>query len=70
MRYAAAGNEVAQCEDLEINALEIAKGLGEESRTKTNPSAAQASQQQAPTDPPEAALTISGLPSLTRSAAR
>jgi hypothetical protein len=31
MRYAAAGNEVAQCEDLEINALEIAKGLCEES---------------------------------------
>jgi hypothetical protein len=50
-----AGNEVAWWQDLKINALEIAKGLWEESRTKANPTAAQAAQQQAPTDPPEAA---------------
>jgi hypothetical protein len=51
-----AGNEVAWWQDLKINALEIAKGLWEESRTKANPTAAQASQLQAPTDPPEAPL--------------
>jgi hypothetical protein len=40
---------------LEINALEIAKGLWEESRMKTFPAAAQASQQQALTGLPQAA---------------
>jgi hypothetical protein len=38
---------------LEIDALEIAKGLWEQSRTKTFPVVAQALQQQAPTDPPQ-----------------
>jgi hypothetical protein len=42
---------VAWWEGLKINALPIAKGLWEESRTKANPIATQASQQQAPTDP-------------------
>jgi hypothetical protein len=49
-----AGNEVAWWEDLEINTLEIAKGLWE-NRLKRYPIAAQAPQQQALTDPPEAA---------------
>ena len=49
-----AGNEVAWWENLKINALEIAKGLWEESRMKTSPSA-QASRQQAPADPPQEA---------------
>jgi hypothetical protein len=38
-----------------IKALEIAKGLWEESRAKTFPIAAQAPRQQTPTDPPQAA---------------
>jgi hypothetical protein len=50
-----AGNEVTWWEDLKINALEIAKGLWEESRTKAFPTAAKTSQQQAPKDPPKAA---------------
>jgi hypothetical protein len=50
-----AGNEAAWWEDLHIKALEIAKRLWEESRMKTFPAAAQASQQQAPTDPQQAA---------------
>jgi hypothetical protein len=41
--------------NLDINALEIAKGLWEESRVKTFPAAAQASQQQVLLDPPQAA---------------
>jgi hypothetical protein len=49
-----AGNEVAWWENLKINALEIAKGLWEESRLKRYPIAAQASQQQALNDPPQA----------------
>jgi hypothetical protein len=47
---------MAWWENPKINALEIAKGLWEESRTKAKPTAAQASQQQAPTDTPQAAL--------------
>ena len=50
-----AGDEGAWWDNLDINALEIAKGLWEESRMKTFPTAAQASQQQAPTDLPQAA---------------
>jgi hypothetical protein len=38
------GNEVACWEKLDINALEIAKGLWEESRMKTLPAAVQGSQ--------------------------
>jgi hypothetical protein len=49
------GNEVAWWHDLDIKALEIAKGLWEESRAKTFPIAAQAPRQQTPTDPPQAA---------------
>ena len=48
-----AGNEVSWWEDLEINALDIAKGLWAESRLKANPTACQAPQQLAPTDPPQ-----------------
>jgi hypothetical protein len=47
---------VAWWDNLKINALPIAKGLWEESRTKANPIATPAPQQQVPTDPPEAAL--------------
>jgi hypothetical protein len=50
-----AGDEAAWWGNLNINALDIAKGLWEESRRKTFPAAAQASQQQAPTNPPQAA---------------
>jgi hypothetical protein len=46
-----AGNEAAWWGDLDINALEIAQGLWEESRAKTFPTAAQAAGQQAPTKP-------------------
>jgi hypothetical protein len=46
-----AGNEVAWWEELHINALEIAKGLWEESRMKGIRAVAQ--RQQAPTDPPQ-----------------
>lgn len=49
-----AGNESAWWHDLDIKALEIAKELWMESRSKTYQIAAQAYQQQAPTDPPEA----------------
>jgi len=49
-----AGNEAAWLEDLDINALEIAQGLWEESRAKTFPTAAQAPGQQVPADPPQA----------------
>jgi hypothetical protein len=41
--------------DLDINALEIAKGLWEESRAKLFPNRAQAPQQQEPSDPPQMA---------------
>jgi hypothetical protein len=50
-----AGDEQAWWDNLDINALEIAKGLWEESRMKTFPAAAQASQQQVPMNPPQAA---------------
>ena len=49
-----AGNELAWWHDLDINALEIAKGLWTQSRAKMYQIAAQVYQQQAPTDPPEA----------------
>jgi DNA recombination protein Rad52 len=55
-----AGNELAWWHDLDINALEIAKGLWTESRTRIYQIAAQAYQQQAPTDPPEAAQPQDG----------
>jgi hypothetical protein len=48
-----AGNEVAWWHDLDIKPLEIAKKLWVESRATTFQIAAQAYQQQAPTDPPE-----------------
>jgi hypothetical protein len=48
-----AGNEVTWWQDLDINALEIAKGFWEDSRRKTLPAAAQA--QQVPADPSQAA---------------
>ena len=44
-----AGNEVAWWHDLDIKALEIAKGLWEESRMKVFPTAAKTPQQEAPT---------------------
>jgi len=50
-----AGNEIAWWHDLDIKALEIAKGLWDESRMKAYPTAAQASQQPVPTNPPEMA---------------
>jgi hypothetical protein len=50
-----AGNEVTWWQDLKINALEIAKGLWEESRIKTFPTVAQATPHQASIEPPEAA---------------
>ena len=40
---------------MDINALEIAKGLWEESRLKTIPTVAQGSQQRPPADPSQAA---------------
>jgi hypothetical protein len=40
--------------DLKINALEIAKGLWEESRAKTAPAAIQSPPLQAPKDPSQA----------------
>ena len=49
-----AGNESAWWHDLDINVLEIAKELWMESRSKIYQIAAQAYQQQAPTDPLEA----------------
>jgi hypothetical protein len=49
-----AGNEVAWWHDLDIKALEITKGLWEESRAKTFPNVAQAHQQQTPTEPSHA----------------
>jgi Rad52/22 family double-strand break repair protein len=49
------GDEVAWWNDLDINALEIARGLWEQSRMKTFPTAAQPSREQAPTEPPQAA---------------
>jgi hypothetical protein len=51
-----AGNQVAWWKGVHINALPIAKGLWEESRLKTNLTAPQSSQQQAPTDPPNQVL--------------
>jgi Rad52/22 family double-strand break repair protein len=48
-----AGDEAAWWDNLNINALEIAKGLWGDSRQRTFPKVAQASQQQAPT--PQAA---------------
>jgi hypothetical protein len=50
-----AENEVGWWKNLNINALEIAKGLWEESRAKTNPTAIQSPPLQAPTDAPQAA---------------
>ena len=50
-----AGDEAAWWESLDINALEIANGLWQESRLRTFPTAAQTSQQQAPMDLPQAA---------------
>jgi hypothetical protein len=49
-----AGDEAAWWDNLNINAVEIAKGLWEESRRKIFPAVAQASQQQVPADPPQA----------------
>ena len=49
------GDEMAWWNDLDINALEIAKGLWEESRAKLFPNRAQAPQQQEATDPTQAA---------------
>lgn len=46
-----AGDEQAWWDNLNINALEIAKRLWEKSRLKAFPAAGQISQQQAPTDP-------------------
>ena len=59
-----AGNELPWWENLKIKPLEIANVLWEESRAKVNPSAVQASLQQPPTDPPQAAprQTASKLP--------
>ena len=48
-----AGDERTWWDSLHINALEIAKGLWQVSRLKTFPTAAQASQQQAPTESPQ-----------------
>lgn len=57
-----AGNEVAWWENLQINPLEIAKGLWEESR-HARPTAAQASRPQVPMDPQTAPhQDASGLP--------
>jgi hypothetical protein len=55
---------VAWWDNLKINALVIAKGLWEQSRLKANPTAAQASQQQALNDSPEASQhqNVSKLP--------
>ncbi len=50
-----AGNEVTWWDDLDINALEIAKGLWEQSRTKAFSTEVQASRQQALNDPPQTA---------------
>ncbi len=50
-----AGNELAWWHDLNINALETAKELWTQSRAKLYQMAAQAYQQQAGTDPPQAA---------------
>jgi len=55
-----AGNELAWWHDLNINALEIAKGLWEESRMKANPTAIQSPPLQPPTDPPQAAAHQDG----------
>ncbi len=49
-----AGNEVAWWHDLDIKALEIAKGLWDESRMKVVPAETQTAQQQAPSDPLQA----------------
>ena len=46
-----AGNEISWWENLKINALEIAKGLWQESRAKTFPRDTQAAQSQATADP-------------------
>jgi hypothetical protein len=50
-----ASNELAWWHDLNINALETAKELWTQSRAKLYQMAAQAYQQQAGTDPPQAA---------------
>src|SRR5450631_3401697 len=49
-----AGNEVTWWEDLKINALEIAKGLWEQTHPKSFPTAAKTHQQQALKDPSHA----------------
>jgi hypothetical protein len=51
-----AGNEVVWWKGLNINALEIAKGLWEKSRAKKNPTEVQSPPLQAPTDPPQVAV--------------
>jgi len=48
------GNEAAWWEDVDINALEIAKGLWEQSRTKTFPTLGKAPEQQPLTGKPQA----------------
>jgi hypothetical protein len=50
-----AGNEVGWWKSLNINALEIAKGLWEESRAKINPTTVQSPPLQAPMELPQAA---------------
>jgi hypothetical protein len=59
-----AGNEVAWWHDLDIKALEIAKGLWDESRLKTIPFVEQASREQVPTNPPRCG-TPSGYEQIT-----
>jgi hypothetical protein len=50
-----AGNEVGWWKNLNINALEIAKGLWQESRAKINPTTVQSPPMQAPMEPLQAA---------------
>jgi len=50
-----AGNEVIWWENLHIKALEIAKGLWEETRMKTNSIVTQSPPLQTPADPPQSA---------------
>jgi hypothetical protein len=57
-----AGDEAAWWDNLNINALEIAKGLWGDSRQRTLPKVAQASQQQAPTPPHQDASKLPNEP--------
>jgi hypothetical protein len=57
-----AGDEVAWWEKLDIDALEIAKGLWEENQRKEFPTEAQAPRKQASTNLPQAATDTSKLP--------